>query len=92
MNTTVQTAVAQSKAFNRWLDTFLEEKSIDLDEVFEVEGPSGPNHMPYRVVTATIKVAPRHEQNAIKTMLVKIDFANADVRRYLRHLGQAIAR
>ena len=39
-----------------------------------------------------MKRAPKHEQEAIKTMLVKIDFRNAPVRPYLAHLGQAIAR
>ncbi len=75
----------------RWLDTFLEEKGIDLEEGFEVEGPSDPNHMTYENVVHAIKSAPAHEQQGIKAMLVKIDFANADVRRYLRHLAQAIA-
>lgn len=38
-----------------------------------------------------MNLAPASEQRAIKTMLVKIDFVNGDVRKYLRHLAQAIA-
>ena len=82
----------KAAGFARWLDTFLSEKGIDLEQYFSVEGPTGGNIMPYGVVVEHMKIAPAHEQSAIKTMLVKIDFMNADVRRYLRHLGQAIAR
>lgn len=77
--------------FNEWLDTFLSEKGIDLDQGFEVAGPSGINHMTYENVVDAMKQAPAHEQAAIKNMLVKIDFQNADVCRYLRHLAHAIA-
>jgi hypothetical protein len=78
--------------FNRWLETFLDEKGIDLEEGFTVSGPGGPNHMQYaHVVTAIVENAPPHEQAAIKDQLVRIDFRNGDVRHYLRHLAQAIA-
>ena len=47
--------------------------------------------MQYVHVVAAMQLAPKHEQAAIKTMLVKIDFVNGDVCRYLKHLAQAIA-
>ena len=34
------------KNFNKWLDTFIEEKGYDLEQVFEVDGPSGWNMIP----------------------------------------------
>jgi len=77
--------------FNKWLDTFISEKGIDLEQSFEVEGPSGTNHMQIVHVLAAIQCAPKHEQAGIKDMLVKIDFRNGDVCRYLKHLAQAIA-
>lgn len=77
--------------FNTWLDTFISEKGIDLEQVFTVDGPSGPNHMPYEVVINAMYGAPFAEQAAIKNTLVMIDFKNGDVRHYLRHLAQAIA-
>lgn len=81
-----------SSDFDKWLDTFLEEKGIDLDEGFTVQGANwGDNHMTYGVVVEHIKIAPKGEQNKIKDMLVKIDFKNGDVRHFLRHLAQAIA-
>jgi hypothetical protein len=79
--------------FSRWLDTFLSEKGIDLEDRFTVQGPEwGENDMAYEHVVDAIKRAPAHEQAGIKDMLVKIDFKNGDVRHYLRHLAQAIAR
>lgn len=77
--------------FNTWLDTFIEEKGIDVEQGFTVEGPSGENHMTYENVIDAIKQAPKQEQAAIKTMIVKIDFVNGDVKDYFRHLAQAIA-
>ena len=80
-----------SNSFTEWLDTFLEEKGFDLEEEFEVEGDSGTNHMSYAVIVEHMKIAPNHEQAGLKNMLVKIDFHNADVLHYFRHLSQAIA-
>ena len=76
--------------FHQWLDMFLSEKGTDLESIFEIEGPSGPNFMCYGNVVDAIKSAPKKEQKAIKSMFVKIDFQNGDIRQYLRHLAQAI--
>jgi len=78
--------------FIHWLRTFVEEKGLDREQVFEVQGPVwGLNSIPLGVVLEHIEIAPAHEQAAIKSMLVKIDFCNGDVTDYLRHLAQAIA-
>ena len=78
------------KAFNKWLDTFLNEKGFDLEECFEVEGPSGTNYMSYGVVIEHIKIASAREQHDIKDVLVRLDFFHKDVKGYLRHLSKAI--
>ena len=77
--------------FSQWLDRFLSEKQIDLEEGFEVEGPSGTNFMSYQNVIDAMVSAPDHEKDQLKKMLIKLDYVNADIRRYLRHLAQAIA-
>ena len=77
--------------FAEWLDTFVSEKGIDTEQEFEVEGESGMNYIPLEVVIEHMKIAPAKEQAAIKTMFVKIDFANGDVVDYFRHLAKAIA-
>lgn len=78
-------------SFTKWLDTFIQEKGLDLEDSIVVEGPSGTNHMQLVHVIAAIHEAPAHEQAGIKSMIVKIDFRNGDVMHYFRHLAQAIA-
>ena len=79
-------------AFTKWLDLFISEKGIDLEESFTLDGPSGVNYMNYGVVVEFMKIAPKHEQKAIKNMIVVIDFKNADVKHYFRHLAQALVK
>ncbi len=80
-----------SAAFDTWLDTFIAEKGIDLEDTFEVEGPSGPNTIPYGVIVEHMKIANAQEQAKIKDIIVKIDFKAGDVLDFFRHLGKAIA-
>ena len=77
--------------FNKWLDTFLEEKQIDLERYLEIIGSDGNyNLIPVGIITEQIKKAPKHEQESIKKMMVKIDFINGDVLDYIGFLGKAI--
>ena len=78
--------------FQKWLDTFIEEKGIDTEKILEVPGPGGMNFIPVGSLLDIIKFdAPQHEQMGIKTMIVKIDFLNGDVLDYFKHLAKAIA-
>lgn len=77
--------------FAKWLNTFIAEKGIDIEQSFEVNGPSGVNHMQLVHVIAAIMSAPKNEQDGIKNMIVKIDFRNGDVVPYFKYLAQAIA-
>jgi hypothetical protein len=78
--------------FSTWLDTFLSEKGIDLETIVEAEGPSGTNYIPVACLVELMNQAPKHEQAGIKNMLVRIDFANASVLDYLKHLAGAVAQ
>ena len=77
--------------FSKWLDTFIEEKELDTEATFEVNGPSGTNFIPLGCVVEAIKQAPAQEQKRIKAAIVRIDFFNGDVRDYFKHLAGAIA-
>lgn len=77
--------------FSKWLDTFITEKGLDLEQVLTVKGASGDNFIPLACLVDAIKAAPSHEQIGIQSMIVKIDFRNGDVLHYFRHLAQAIA-
>ena len=72
--------------YNQWLDKLIEEKGIDRDDFFEI----GDNIFEYGYVIDCIKLAPAHEKEAIRKMLVKIDFVNGDIKHYLRHLAHAL--
>lgn len=78
--------------FDKWLDTLIEEKELDTEHTFEVDGPSGWNLIPLGVVIEHIKIAPAHEQKKIQNILVKIDFCNGNVMHFFEHLAGAIAQ
>lgn len=77
--------------FTKWLDTFVAEKGLDTEHLFEVAGMSGTNLIPLGVVVDAIKSTGSREQAAIKTMIVKIDFLNGNVLNYFNHLAKALA-
>jgi len=77
--------------FQKWLDTFVSEKGIHLDDRFEVSGASGTNSFTYGMIVDAIKAAQPDEQKAVKRQIVKIDFVNGDVRHFFRHLGKCFA-
>lgn len=78
--------------FSTWLNTFIDEKQIDREQVLEVEGPVyGTNYIPVQCVLDSILTTDKEEQRAIKDMMVKIDYVNGDIVHYLKHLAQAIA-
>lgn len=78
-------------AFNKWLDTFIEEKGIDLDQVIEVKTEANIHYFEVGNIIANIKATTLEEQAGIKDMIVKIDFHNGDVVDYFRHLARALA-
>lgn len=77
--------------FTKWLDTFVDEKELNTDFVIEVQGDGDTNFIPLECLLDAIKSAPTHEQKAIKTTLIKIDFMNGDPMHFFKHLAQAIA-
>lgn len=77
--------------FEKWLDTFVDEKGIDTEYILEVEGESGTNWIPVGVLMDAMKATTPGEQASIKTMIVRIDFVNGNVLDYFLHLARAIA-
>ena len=76
--------------FNTWIDRFLKEKEIDKYEMFTIERNGTKHIFEIGHVVDTMKITSKQEQNAIKDMLVKIDFLNGDVRDYIKHLANAL--
>jgi hypothetical protein len=77
--------------FNTWIDTLITEKNVSVSQTLEVEGASGVNFIPLSMVIDAIKNAPASEKAQIKTVLVKIDFANGDIVHFFKHLAGRLA-
>lgn len=79
-------------SYQNWLETFLMEKGIDLEELIEVDGEIfGKNFIPVGCVVKAILQAPANEKEKIKEIIVKIDFCNGDVMHFFRHLAKGLA-
>jgi hypothetical protein len=77
--------------FNNWINAFIAEKGIDLEQSITVEGESGQNIMPVSMIIDGIKSTTANEKAQIKKTFVMIDFKNGDVLHFIRHLAQALA-
>jgi hypothetical protein len=78
--------------FNNWLDTFIDEKNININDTFEINKNGTLNIISYGSIIDHIKITSKQEQEQIKKTIVKIDFFNGDVLHFFRHLGQALAK
>ena len=77
--------------FSKWIDTFIEEKNINIDHEIEVDGSWGINYIPIACIIEGMKATCKEEQRKIKDILVKIDFKNGDVLHFFNHLAKAMA-
>lgn len=57
-------------AFNKWLDTFIEEKGIDLEQVIEIKTETNTHYFEVGNIIANIKATTPEEQAGIKDMIV----------------------
>ena len=73
--------------FEKWLETLITEKGVDMDDAIELEGHIG---FTYAVLVEQLAAMPEHHE-AIKTKLVVIDFKNGDVFHFLKYLAKGIA-
>lgn len=78
--------------FNKWLDTFISEKSINLEHTFQVEGPSGTNFIPVGCVVEQIKAFPAEIQKHTRFKIIKIDFANGNVLHFFEYIAKRMAQ
>ena len=82
----------EENIFNSWLDTFIEEKGIDLGQILEVKTDKNTHYFEVGNIIENIKATIPKEQEEIKKMIIKIDFYNGDVVDYFKHLAQALAQ
>lgn len=81
----------EENLFDKWLDTFVEEKGIDLGQILEVKTDKNTHYFEVGNIIENIKATTPEEQEEIKNMIIKIDFYNGDVVDYFKHLAQALA-
>jgi hypothetical protein len=78
---------------SHWIDTFVDEKGLDLEHRFDAYSPNGTwNSIPLGCVVDAIKATTEQERNEIRVTLIKIDFCNGDVLHYFQHLAGALAQ
>lgn len=78
--------------FNKWFDTFIQEKGIDLDRLFVVDGETATNYITAQNVVDQIKAFPKEIQNTTKTKIVQIDFHNGDVMHFFEYIAKKMAQ
>ncbi|WP_071288722.1 hypothetical protein [Mycolicibacterium llatzerense] len=79
--------------FSRWLDTFVDEKGLNTDHRFNVEGPEwGWNSIPLSSVIEAAKQSAANEQAQIKSTLVEADYRNSDPMHFFEHLAKGMAK
>ena len=76
--------------FSKWLDVFLQEKGIDMEERFKVDGETGLNILSYGTVARALKREEPAEQERLYKLFVKVDFLNGNIRGCLEFLALAL--
>ena len=71
-------------AFDRWLDTFTQEKNLDLTHSFE-------DNITLDEVIAFIKASDKNAKDHVKTTLVTIDVYNGDVMHFFSYVANQLA-
>lgn len=77
--------------FNVWFDTFVSEKNL-LFAVFQVEHNNEIHLIDSDLVIGLVKNSSTDEKKTIKNALVYLDFKNADINDYFKHLATAYVK
>ena len=76
--------------FNEWFETFLLEKGINRETVFEIVINEFWHYIPLEVILEVIKQLPQDQKEVIKDKIVKIDFVNGDVYPLFEYLAKGV--
>lgn len=74
--------------FNKWLDTFLSEKEIDINTEFTVESSGVIHFVSLDLLLNFIKKQPEETKSKIKKSIVYLDFHNSDVLDFFNHMAK----
>ena len=82
----------KANEFDDWLDKYIEEKGINLDEPFSLEVDGIGHLFDYASIIEQMKHTSKSEQEKIRNKIAEIEFYNADVKDFLRHLAIPLAK
>lgn len=74
--------------FNKWIDTFVSEKEIDINTEFTIESKGTTHFVSIGCLIEFIKKMPNDIKKKIKDNLVYLDFRNADVMDFFNHMAK----
>ena len=84
--------INEGQGFNEWFETFIEEKGDKINHDFEINVKGEWHQIPLEALKGFIFIMPSTIQNKIKDTLVKLDYKNADINDYLKHLATGIVK
>ncbi len=74
--------------FNEWLDKYIDEKGIHLEETFSIDVYGKEHLFDYASIIKQIKCTSRSEQEKFKNKLAELDFYKADVKDFFIYLAK----
>lgn len=80
---------AKKSVFQKWLETFLDEKGVDMSHSFTVDHRGTCHIVEMEFLKEVILKASKQEQSQIKDKIVYIDFKNGDVMHFFNFLAGA---
>ena len=75
--------------FDKWLDTFLDEKGISQDTDIEVIGENGMNFMTVGVIVEMMKASSDKDKSITKNRMIDIDSKNGSILDFIILLAKA---
>jgi hypothetical protein len=76
--------------FQEWLDTFIDEKDLDRDQVLTLDFIETVFLVEFEVLINFLKGLDPETQQSIKRTFVKIDFMNGDAMSFFRYLAEGM--
>jgi hypothetical protein len=79
-------------AFRKWLETFLDEKDIDLEHNFNYKSDDNFAIISLAAIVERACMSDASSKEKIKNIIVEIDFRNGDVLHFFKFLGEQMAK
>lgn len=78
-------------AFRQWIDTFLREKGLSTEHMFDYNDDDGFATVSLGAIVDAVCASNETVKELVKHKLVQIDFRNGDVLHFFRYLGANLA-